>query len=271
MQIRRLVPVLLIGLLLCFGATPAAAITHGEPDGARHPYVGTIVPRFAGQFGLLCSGTLIAPTIFLTAAHCTEIVEQPGYETFVTFASRIGPGLTLIPGTPITNPGYVLYDHPPYTSGDIGVIVLSRPVILEQYGALPTAGLLDQLADERGAGPVDFTLVGYGFTGRETPPSEPGQPQFEIPFERYTTTATLVNLRSQLAGDDYIQLSGNPSQGSGGVCYGDSGGPVLLKDTNVVVGVNSFGLSPYCTGLAFSLRTDTDTARTFLAPYVALP
>ena len=60
------------GLVLSVG--PAGAITFGQPDGTRHPNVGALLadydPDSPGP-DILCSGTLIAPAVFLTAAHCT--------------------------------------------------------------------------------------------------------------------------------------------------------------------------------------------------------
>src|SRR4029453_19325017 len=69
-------------------AVGAQAITFGEPDGTRHPYVGALVADWnedspgPDQF---CSGTLVTPTLFRTAAHC--MVDWPeGTQLWVTFA-----------------------------------------------------------------------------------------------------------------------------------------------------------------------------------------
>ena len=43
-----------------------------------------------------------------------------------------------------------------------------------------------------------------------------------------------------------VQLANNPGGGRGGTCFGDSGGPTLLGDTDVIVGVTSWGFSPTC-------------------------
>jgi hypothetical protein len=39
--------------------------------------------------------------------------------------------------------------------------------------------------------------------------------------------------------EEFIKLALNASQGSGGTCFGDSGGPDLLADTDTVLAVNS--------------------------------
>jgi len=60
-----------LGLLLG-SVRNAAAITHGQLDGHNHPYVGMLIFDVGGEPALLCSGALIAPTVVLTAGHCTS-------------------------------------------------------------------------------------------------------------------------------------------------------------------------------------------------------
>src|SRR5829696_8406727 len=80
LSVRRLAPIAgLVALLV--SAVPAAAITHGELDeNPSHPYVGQLFfydptypdPRFTDPGAWFnCSGTLISPTIVVTAGHCT--------------------------------------------------------------------------------------------------------------------------------------------------------------------------------------------------------
>ena len=57
-------------LIFVVGALPAAAITGGELDGEGHPNVGLMIAEIDGEPQWRCSGTLIAPTVFLTAGHC---------------------------------------------------------------------------------------------------------------------------------------------------------------------------------------------------------
>src|SRR5205823_9709179 len=77
-------------LALCAAAAlalcaAASAITNGVPDGNGHPEVGALLAQQAFSDGTWeeCTGTLIAPHVFLTAEHCDEGVQR----VHVTFAS----------------------------------------------------------------------------------------------------------------------------------------------------------------------------------------
>jgi hypothetical protein len=80
-------------------AAPAGAITYGTPDGNRHPQVGALLAPQAYSDGTwaACSGTLISPTVFLTAAHCDLGVSRVA----VTFDASYGPAT----GTEYWGPG----------------------------------------------------------------------------------------------------------------------------------------------------------------------
>ena len=70
-------------------AVPAGAITGGGADGDQHPNVGIVVfysPDGDTNARFRCSGTLISPTVVITAAHCTAGTVG---KTIVTFDSVI--------------------------------------------------------------------------------------------------------------------------------------------------------------------------------------
>jgi len=97
------------------------------------------------------------------------------------------------------------------------------------------------------------------------------KPFFRHYQERYTSTSKIVNLRSHLTDGYNIHTSNNPGkgQGTGGSCFGDSGGPILYEeDSNVVVGVVSFGLNDNCKGADFAYRTDIEEALDFILPFL---
>src|SRR2546421_12972338 len=72
-------------VVMLFFAAGAGAITYGVPDGNGHPEVGALLAQHAFSDGTWeeCTGTLIAPRVFLTAEHCDEGVSR----VEMTFAS----------------------------------------------------------------------------------------------------------------------------------------------------------------------------------------
>jgi hypothetical protein len=163
---RRFVPVVL-ALVAALGVmvAPAAAITYGDPDGNAHPNVGALIADFNGAdeggLGLLCSGTLIAPNVFLTAAHCTAYLQSRGIsQVWVTFDSTAEPvtqNTTLYSGTYVTNPAYTFRQSDP---GDLAVVLLDTPPSGISPAQLPPAGLFDDLKASGALKDQQFTAVG---------------------------------------------------------------------------------------------------------------
>jgi len=249
-------------VLMLIVVRPASAITYGEPDGNEHPYVGLAAFFDAdGNFIHRCSGTLIAPRVFLTAGHCT-------YSGFGVVAARVWFDSEV---TPETVPGYPFsggvtgtpYAHPDFLKdfpnlSDVGVVYLDEPVEMETYGALPDLGVLDELATRRGPDYPYFTVVGYG--------RQSIKPELQVDRVRYQGTVSLINLGNAWTDGFNIQFTCNPGEGhgSGGVCFGDSGGPVFLGDTNIVVAVNSFVANFNCKGVGFAYRVDIANSQDFI-------
>ena len=251
----RLVSVLLFVACL-FMSVPAQAITSGEPDGDAHPYVGLLVFQ-TGNTLLLCSGALVAPRVFLTAGHCTSGATR----AWVSFAPAYQPGTfpgAFVTGQPHAHP---LYNEVNRNTYDIGVVILDSPVYLSRYAQLPQAQLLDSYATQRGLHDLFFTIVGYG--------TRSVKPFVEEGLVRYHAPTDLITLSSALASGAHLQITGNPGNGRGGTCSGDSGGPALLEDSDTVTGVASFVLNQNCMGTSFYYRVDTQESLAFVNSYLA--
>jgi hypothetical protein len=248
--VRRLIIVTVLVALTAVSS--AAAITNGTPDGQRHPNVGGLVSETQYPDGtwLYCSGTLISPTVFLTAAHCGD----DGTRVGVTFDTAYEDGDKVYYGTFEADP---LYSHAQSDPHDIAVVVFDKPVRGITPATLPTAGSLSNLS-----GTQTFTSVGYG---AYEVTNEPGGHQYLYNDVRMTAMGTL-----NATNPSWLRVSMNPSTGNGGTCYGDSGGPNFLGTSNIIAAITITG-DAVCRSTNVDYRLDTESARTFLAQYVDLP
>ena len=267
---RRTLTLLVIVLgLFATTASPAQAITGDFVTDNEHPFVGLLALFDKdGEYIGRCSGSLLTPTVFLTAGHCTDgatsaIVyfqqdagaaydPETGVDPITGYPETCAAGtlgkLCATSGKVITYPGYFNGTFP--NTGDVGLVILDQPIEVAEYGVLAKAGSLDRLATRRGRQNLTFTSSGYGLT-RVNPVF------LESYRSRLMATSRLTNLRSALTGGYNIQLNGN-GKGSGGTCFGDSGGPVFYGGytSNTIVAVTSFGLNGNCAGVDFAFRTD---------------
>ena len=259
--------VLLSAVLTCVLAMPAEAITNGTEDGGAHPNTGGLVAEGwlrAGQKDLLCSGTLISPTVYLTAAHCTSYLESLGIsQVWVTFDAKFTSRSKLYSGRMFSHPGYPGTEA---DSLDIAVVVLDQPVRGITPAALPAAGMFDALHANGTLASTLFTNVGYGGQERVV---EPGGPSIAYLDTREQSVSSYNALNPT-----YMRLSQNQATGDSGTCYGDSGGPQFLgaaaTEQNMVVSITITGESQ-CVSTNVVYRLDTPSARNFLARFVTLP
>jgi secreted trypsin-like serine protease len=246
-------------------ATPAGAITDGEPDGDGHPYVGIMVAQLADGTPLWrCSGTLISETLFLTAGHCTEAPAdhvEIWFDADVTDAdAQDYPFTGDSGGTPYTHPQY---DPDAFYLYDLGVVVLDEPVTRAVYGALPDQDRLDALKTKRGKQDVTFTAVGYGLQMSFPDAASWKENNLRI---RMVAHPKLNQINGGIVGTQGLLLSNNAS--TGGTCFGDSGGPNFIGDTNVIAGVTSFGMNGTCAGTGGVYRVDRVDDLDWLATFM---
>lgn len=247
---RRLILASLLATLIA--SAPAGAITNGTRDGNAHPNVGGLVSptQYSDGTWIYCSGTLISPTIFLTAAHCAT----DGERVLVTFDPAYEEGDKVYSGTFQADPAY---NQAQSDTHDIAVVVLDRAIKGITPARLPTAGSLSRLPKSQ-----KFVSVGYG---AYEVTNEPGGHQYLYDDVRMKATGTLNAINST-----WLRISMNASTGDGGTCYGDSGGPNFLGNTNVIASITITG-DAVCRATNVTYRLDTESARNFLAQYVTLP
>ncbi len=238
---------------------PAGAITNGDPDGEGHPYVGLMVAKNAAGVPLWrCSGTLMSPTAFMVAGHCTE---APAASAVIWFSSGSPSGIPLGAGYPAAgaNPcagitGYpctgdatgALQTHPQYDPDafflhDLGVVTLTTPtggVNNRGFGALPALGALSRLPKH-----ASLTAVGYGLQKAFPDAASQNDQALRI---RMVAHPRIMGIDDNAVLDFAILISHDASRG--GTCFGDSGGPNFIGTSNVVGAVTDFGQNDTCKG-----------------------
>ena len=302
MRHGRIRGALLAGVILTVAlAAPVGAITNGQPDDEEHPYVGQLffyVPdeednRFDDPGSWFnCTGTLLSPTVVLTAGHCTfgtgldgvATTEDGGWggnDVWVSFEEVPDyTGIAAAPFIPDDNAGrYVsyrdtlnasdtwirgtAYPHPEYDNDafylhDAGVVILDEPFVPEvgageaTHAVLPSLHYLDS---SRGKAQGPDAVRGRGLRARVLAPEGPAgrrHPDEEPAGHRQHATACTASTTTRRS----CSRTTTASRTSGGTCSGDSGGPIFLNNTNIQVAVNSYGVPPNCTGGDGAYRID---------------
>ena len=241
-------------------AVPVSAITRGgAPDDGEHPYVGLMVAKDADGNPLWrCSGTLISPTVYVTAGHCTE---PPAVSATIWFEEDVESGIpdngypiggdTSFDGTTFTHP---FYDPDAFFLYDLGVVQYSTAkatVMMSEYGALPAEDAIDHLGKGRKKAVVE--AVGYGL--QKINPVMVQADRIRLKADLMVVNTKGVAGIGNLPDSNSMLVSGDAKHG--GTCFGDSGGPMFIgTDSNVIGAVTSFGLNGNCAGVGGAFRID---------------
>ena len=197
----------------------------------------------------------------VTAGHCTDGVDSgrvyfaqsvaPNYDpnAFGGFGGDPTTGYPYLNGVTFHRAddyGYDNFADFPQTR-DVGVVVLDAPVTpANGLGVLPAPGAIDAYASGSKK-EARFTISGYGLSDQDPRP---------VSFrKRLMAESYLVNNEAPIT-EFNLKTTANASQGKGGTCNGDSGGPILFEGTRIIAAVTSFGYNAQCKGLDYSYRLD---------------
>ncbi len=216
---------------------------------------------------------MIEPTILLSAGHCPN-----GFRDFEFSGMRFFYESDVDNGDnnyPFAGPNSIealdWAAHPDHETApffvndvnDVGVVQLASAVpgaSEDDFGVLPDVDQLDVLTTRRGLQDRTFIAVRYGL--------QHINPVFvQADRVRMIAHPRLIQINTPgFTGDFSLLLSNNHS--TGGTCFGDSGGPNFLGDSQVIARVTSFGLNGNCAGTGGVFRMDRQNVLDFVNEFV---
>src|SRR5262245_5925001 len=278
---RIVISLLALAALWVVSFGPALAVTNGTLDGNRHPAVVLLLMEVNREPAFRCTGTLLSPTVLLTAGHCTNNSPDSPFTGMRVFTeSDVQAGIGKTNNYPLAGPNAVeastwhahpLFETGPFFLHDVGVVILNSPGVVlpaKEYGVLPSVNQFDELKTRRGQQDVTFTAVGYGLQASFPDPASFKENNTRT---RYFSTPKLLQINVPGYTGPFSMLLSN-NEHTGGTCFGDSGGPNFYgsgpTETKIVAGVTSFDKNGNCAGTGGVFRMDRQDVIDFVKRYI---
>lgn len=195
-----------------------ASIIGGQPVKASDPIARSVVAVYDNFQHSLCTGSLLANDVVITARHCV--------------AASVASDLVIVFGLDVNAAniqkrkvvGYRDYDPREGAPADIGVIKFSGAL---PAGYAPASLLTDNAALKDG---ISVILAGYGMTNRAT--------------KEGVGLLRKVNANIKTANWSKTEVLIDQTKGKG-ACHGDSGGPAYVSSGSklLLFGVTSRGIN----------------------------
>jgi len=155
----------------------------------------------------LCSGSLLAPTVVLTAGHCVH-----GFDSWTVTAPFAGDQ-TSISRSGVTYDWNTDSDHVDPNAHDVAIVILDTPITIASYPTVAASPLAD------GSSVVNVGRINNG----------------QLSSKALYKSKPLAVKSAESAGYPFDYM------GSEIIEHGDSGGPVFIPGSHTVVAVNSGG------------------------------
>lgn len=251
------------------GSTAKASIVGGRAGSiAEFPFL-SFIEAHEGKHGFACTGTVVAPRVVLTAAHCVESLDHGGLTPADQYA--LATGVTSPEEAQAENIFHISEAHvfpgfdPGTLHGDAGILILDRPT---SAPVLPLAGPGDSALY---AGGASVQLAGWGLTRANAKEEPSGLRTTSMVVETASfCKAKTHGYYSPFSSTAQMCTLDLPSKKSGG-CFGDSGGPTIGRRADgspVELGIISTG-GESCSTKSPNIMTRTDLVASWVSEWIA--
>ena len=271
----RLLTPAIVALALLLPATASAAqptahasIVNGHSATVEEFPALTFIEARQGKTGFSCTGTVVAPRVVLTAAHCIEDLERGG----------LTPAKAYLVATGTTTPSKALRENvfriaethvfpgfdPGGLHGDAGILILDRPTAAPP---IAMAGAADAALYEGGA---EVQLAGWGVTGANAKNAPESLRATTMVVQKPSTCTQKTRVDRPNYSPALQMCTLDVAKKSGG-CFGDSGGPAIglrADGTPVELGVISTG-GAFCSTKRPNVLTRADVISSWVSEWIA--